>query len=200
MEKKIAWESWNAKEHEFIESDNDIPELEEMPEGEEISNLPILMMQPRTITTPFGVYDQSSIFKPSERWDCWICHTNFNITQEIVGIINEANGVESLVIMGRYTFCIGIAKLFESADVKAEIEEKLKRDSIDKSFIEDEKEITDKINNIQENPYWSILIKDTGEIDYAVSQEDNEDYRNEIKKLEILKEKNGGQIFYSEIK
>lgn len=199
MEKKIAWESWNAKEQDMLDlDDQEGPELEEI--SEDISNMPILMMHPRTIVTPFGVYDHSSIFKPSERWDCWICHTNFNITQEIVEIINEANGVESLVVMGRYTFCIGIARLFDSSDVKGEIEYKLKEDITKIISDSEEQDIFNKLTVIQNNPYWSILIKESGEIDYAISEEDNEDYRNEIKKLEILKEKNGGEIFYSESK
>lgn len=131
---KMAWESWNAKEEEMIESkdlqhknllteltQNDITyeeDAEMSPAGDMIE---VTLPQ---ISTPFGSFSTNSIFKPSDRWECWIGHTNFVIGPKCFKILNESiPGIEALSIMGSYTFCIGVAKLFDAADVKRQIEQ-----------------------------------------------------------------------------
>lgn len=59
-------------------------------------------------------------------YDCWIGHTNFDITGIIKNIINKTQGVEVLKIMSRYRFFVGVGKMFEFSDVRKEIEEKIK--------------------------------------------------------------------------
>lgn len=202
MKKKMAWESWNAKEHELIEnSETQTADLEI--DEDDMDNIqgmmPIMISSDRSISTPFGKYDPSSPFTPSERWDCWICHTNFNITQDISDLINEAFGVEALVIMGRYTFCIGVAKMFEANDVKSNIESILiyNNKSNTLAATKEMTDITNKINEIKKSPHWAILVKNDGKIKFVASEEHNEEYIKKINNLEKLKEKNGGEIFYS---
>jgi len=58
-------------------------------------------------------------------FDCWIGHTNFDITINTKNTLDKTNGVEVLKILSRYRFFIGIGKLFDFKEVRQEIEENL---------------------------------------------------------------------------
>jgi hypothetical protein len=128
MKKLIAWENWNVKEKELADF-QDVDIIEETDaDPEEIMQMdnflsPILgEMKPQVIQTPFGVVSFDSALKPSDRWDCWLGYTNFDITNKISDRIKIINGVEALRIMSRYTFCVGVGKMFQFSDVRKEIE------------------------------------------------------------------------------
>ena len=55
-------------------------------------------------------------------FDCWIGHTNFDITPSIKETLNEINGVEILKICSRYRFFIGVGRMFDFKNVREEIE------------------------------------------------------------------------------
>ena len=55
-------------------------------------------------------------------FDCWIGHTNFDITPSVKQILNEISGVEILKICSRYRFFIGIGRMFDFTNVREEIE------------------------------------------------------------------------------
>lgn len=129
--KKIMWESWNEKEIELLESQPiDFMMDEESEDNEQLlSNMgitnslgPLLDMGSPLIHTPFGTVPSESALKPSDRWYCWLGYTNFDITYKISDKIKIINGVEALKIMSRYTFCIGVGKMFNFTNVKKEIE------------------------------------------------------------------------------
>ena len=54
-------------------------------------------------------------------FDCWIGHTNFDITQETKRILDSIEGVEVLRILSRYRFFIGVGKMFKFSDVRNSI-------------------------------------------------------------------------------
>jgi len=58
-------------------------------------------------------------------FDCWIGHTNFDVTPTIKNILNKVPGVEVLKICSRYRFFIGIGKMFDFKDVRQYIEDSL---------------------------------------------------------------------------
>lgn len=58
-------------------------------------------------------------------FDCWVAHTNFNITEEIKNKVNKIDGVEILKIHSRYRFFIGIGKMFDFSNVRQDIEKAL---------------------------------------------------------------------------
>jgi len=58
-------------------------------------------------------------------FDCWIGHTNFDVTPTIKNILNKIPGVEVLKICSRYRFFIGIGKMFDFKDVRQYIEDSL---------------------------------------------------------------------------
>ncbi len=58
-------------------------------------------------------------------FECWIGHTDFDITKQIKGILNKTEGVELLKICSRYRFFIGIGKMFDFKEVRKNIEKSL---------------------------------------------------------------------------
>ena len=58
-------------------------------------------------------------------FDCWVGHTNFNITNSIKKELEESEGVEILKLTSRYRFFIGVGRMFDFTDVRRDIEEKL---------------------------------------------------------------------------
>jgi hypothetical protein len=59
-------------------------------------------------------------------FDCWIGHTNFDITPSVRKILDKINGVEVLKICSRYRFFIGVGKMFEFKSVRENIERTIK--------------------------------------------------------------------------
>ena len=55
-------------------------------------------------------------------FDCWIGHTNFDITKEIKSMLNKTEGVELLKVLSRYRFFVGIGKMFDFKEVRKNIE------------------------------------------------------------------------------
>ena len=130
MKKLIAWENWNEIERELSE---DITLEDIMNEEEDDENqtalptdflVPAMLsdMKPQIIQTPFGNVSVDSRLKPSDRWDCWMGYTNFGITEDIQSKMQKVDGVDALKVMSRYSFCIGVGKLFQFSQVRKEIE------------------------------------------------------------------------------
>ena len=128
--KKIMWESWSQKEKDLTEIES-LDNLTSVMEDEEIEQMmqienslsPIIAdFRSNLIQTPFGAVQFESVLKPSDRWDGWIGYTNFNLNNKISDTIKIINGVESLKVMSRYTFCIGVGKMFNFSNVRREIE------------------------------------------------------------------------------
>lgn len=58
-------------------------------------------------------------------YDCWIGHTNFDITEDIKNTLDTVDGIEILKICSRYRFFIGIGKMFNFKQVRINIEKEL---------------------------------------------------------------------------
>lgn len=58
-------------------------------------------------------------------FDCWIGHTNFNLTNAIKDKLNKVDGVELLKIYSRYRFLIGVGHMFNFKEVRKNIEKTL---------------------------------------------------------------------------
>jgi len=69
-----------------------------------------------------GLIGEASL---ASSFDCWIGHTNFNITEEVKNKVNKIDGVEILKIHSRYRFFIGIGKMFDFKSVRQDIEKAL---------------------------------------------------------------------------
>ena len=55
-------------------------------------------------------------------FDCWVGHTNFDITPTVKKTISEIKGVEVLKVTSRYRFFIGVGKMFKFTNVRSDIE------------------------------------------------------------------------------
>jgi len=200
--KKILWESWNAKivateeqpEPQTEESSYELPDLEISPDF-------FIPVQSRLIYTPMGAYPEESLLKPSDRWDCWIAHTNFSITGSIATILNtDIDGIEVLKIMGKYSFFIGVAQLFDIRDVRKQINEKICSYSENEIFSDDEvQETVDLLKDqLKDNKYWSILVYPEGRVEYVVANEINAEYLDALSSLKDKKNNFGGIILRSD--
>jgi hypothetical protein len=58
-------------------------------------------------------------------FDCWIGHTNFDITPKIKDKLDKIPGVELLKICSRYRFFIGVGQMFDFKEVRNTIEEQI---------------------------------------------------------------------------
>ena len=58
-------------------------------------------------------------------FDCWMGHTNFDITNETKSILNSIEGIEVMRVCSRYRFFVGIGKMFDFKNVRHEIEKTL---------------------------------------------------------------------------
>ena len=205
--KKIAWQSWNAITEEFYENDSGLSTLEDIllatSNPEDLGDSPIKFFDPgpTVIYTPYGPFSSDSCLKPSNRWDCWFGYTNFDITFSVLDEIENADGVESVKIMGRYTFFIGIGKLFGSTEVKLNIENILtdtKHINNIESVTPDLKEAIDSVKlQVDNKQFWSIFVSSMGEIDYIMADSLTDSYLSDLNKFEDLRQKIGGIIIRS---
>lgn len=69
--------------------------------------------------------DLSNEIQLTTNFDCWMAHTNFNVTNTVMDKLNKVNGVEVLKICSRYRFFIGVGRMFDFSDVRKEIEDTL---------------------------------------------------------------------------
>jgi hypothetical protein len=199
--RKIAWESWNAKVEEFFTEEQEelISEEDEESDFHNLYDLvpsDIFVAQNRLIHTPIGAYPEDSLLRPSRRWDCWIAHTNFEITSSILAKIEDIEGIEALKIMGRYSFFVCVARLFDIKDVRKKIETDIC--NYTEQEILSDKDIKKTVNlvkkQLQSSDYWSILVSPDGEVEYISSNEMNKTYLDGLNKLIVLKNNIGGII------
>ena len=200
--KKICWKSWNAVVEEFIMREQEAAEqLQEELEASinpEMQILPIgaFDAMPKILHTPLGIYPLDSAFKPSDRWDCWTGTTNFSITHGIKDSLGTIEGIEALRIIGRYTFFIGVASLFDFKDVRLDIEKKL-CGYTEKELLSNE-DTKATVNLVKEqllsSKYWSILVASTGKVDYIVSDNLDKEYLDGLNELLEIKQVLGGII------
>ena len=201
--KKIAWESWNAKVD--VVSLNQPIEIEEqdyqdMDQMSQFGMESFIVEQQRILYTPIGPYPQESMLKPSDRWDCWIGYTNFPVTNKVSSTLNkDIEGVEALKILGKYSFFIGVAKLFDITNIRKEIEEKLCVYTESEVLSDDDiQETVDLVKSqLKHNKFWSILVSPEGKVDYIVSDFMDEIYLDGLNRLLELKKHAGGIILRS---
>jgi len=100
-------------------TDEELEMMQEMMDAEEPSN-------PQTAIP----IDQKTLdnISMASNFDCWMGHTNFNITQDTLDNLNNMEGVEVLKICSRYRFFIGIGRMFDFKEVRQSIEDSLTKE------------------------------------------------------------------------
>jgi hypothetical protein len=77
------------------------------------------------IVTDFGVLPLRPYNNIVNFFNLWTGETNFNLSEKIGKILNEAEGVEALDIFSRYRFRVAIGNAFSFQDVRQNIEKSL---------------------------------------------------------------------------
>ena len=202
--KQIAWESWNAKieeitmSQEILPPEMDIDELtySEMEIPPELMPQEIFIQPQRILYTPLGAYPEESQLKPSDRWDCWLAYTNFDITNDIAEIIEDIHGVEALRVLGRYSFFVGVGKLFDIKDVRIRMEKELCAYSEQEILSDENTQATVDLvkEQLMTKKYWSMLVSPAGDVEYIVSDKMDRIYLEDLNKLLERKQNVGGII------
>ena len=202
--KQIAWESWNARVEDIMSpKDITLPEIDASEANYSEIEIPVdffppemFLQQQRVLYTPLGIYPEESSLKPSDRWDCWRGYSNFDITNDIADKIEMIEGVEALRVMGRYSFFIGIGKLFDIKEVRTDIEKELCVYTEQEIFSNENTQAT--VNLVKEQlktkKYWSMLVSPEGEVEYIVSDKMDKGYLDGLSGLLELKQTRGGII------
>ena len=58
-------------------------------------------------------------------YDCWVGHTNFDITETIKSKLSQIEGIEALKIVSRYRFFVGVGRMFNFSDVRKSLENEI---------------------------------------------------------------------------
>lgn len=103
---------WDSYSEDFDEEDND----------EEPKNTLLFHPSTKAMITPMGMIPLHEKTACTKIFKFWIGHTNFNITQNIAGIIEKVDGVEILDVFTRYRFRIAIGKAFKDRNVMQNIQ------------------------------------------------------------------------------
>jgi|TARA_R110000744_G_scaffold190_6_gene716 hypothetical protein len=187
MKNKIAWEKWE---------DIDLPQMELPEETEEpfspesemeedlMSQLNFGPMMPvPRIRTPLGVFSIDDPLRPSKMFDCWIGHTNFDITSEIALQLEEIPGIEAFKVLSRYRFFIGVAQLFDFRDVRETVQDIIGGESSSISTGMEDVEVIEVLKTqLMEFKRWAVFCSRDGFIDYiATNEEDDQEFELKLK-------------------
>jgi len=97
-----------------------LPEINEQESYEDMDNVQVQ----ETLSIPVDESFMESIALTAN-FDCWMAHTNFNLTPTIRDILNKVDGIEILKICSRYRFFVGVGQMFDFKDVRRQIEDEL---------------------------------------------------------------------------
>lgn len=124
---QIIWEKWidpfgdDIEETRWNNYDEDEEDMDSMSTQEELfknKSKPV-----RVISSPMGLIPYNEYTSSSKIFNFWVGHTNFNLSKEIVQIIEVCDGVEILDIFTRYRFRLGVGKCFNDSDVMQKIQD-----------------------------------------------------------------------------
>ena len=208
--KTIAWEKWeDVTEPETIDASSFFsnPNNENFDESEggdfDIGLSNLFEKLPKLVNTPMGVYQVDDNMSPFKHFDCWIGHTNFDITPSIKNNIELTPGVEALIILTRYRFFIGIGKLFSFRDVRVKIEQSICRGDIDEEISGVPLQIASEIEAAKESlshyTHWAIFVFPNGQMNHVgTNDKDDTEYKKALLLYKSAKLLSGGILLQSD--
>ena len=111
----VTWEKWEN----YIEPKENKEEEDEDTHYEGGSLEQGLILS-RDSDQPIMITPMGSIPIPEYRPDnfnLWLGHSNFDITDDIVDLVENSEGIETLEVFTRYRMRVGIGKVFNAGDV-----------------------------------------------------------------------------------
>jgi hypothetical protein len=129
----IVWQKWIDPFGEDIEDirwtdyDNEIPTINPSSKTEDQEDLPVKQTSKsiKVIASPMGLIPYSEHTASGKIFNFWTGHTNFNLYKNIIDILEQIDGVETLDVFTRYRFRIGIGKCFDDSLVMDDINKTL---------------------------------------------------------------------------
>lgn len=117
IEKQLSSPMLTTIMKQFAEQNSNIEDLEDIDEDEDEeyivgNSMPIMPISQQLI-------EELAVLSS---FDCWMAHTNFDITPKIKEQLNKVAGVEVLKVCSRYRFFVGIGNMFNFSDVRKDIE------------------------------------------------------------------------------
>ena len=134
MSKKIGWQKYEEMIKSQMSSPfasllltNNLNMIDFSEDQEDLDEIDLEMLQDSeqdllVVPVPENFSEQLSLLT---NYECWVGHTNFDITESVKDQINDTFGVEILKVYSRYRFFIGIGRMFDFKDVRKIIEETL---------------------------------------------------------------------------
>ena len=217
MQRKIAWEKWhhaltedshNAYEDEYY-NEEDSYEDNENPSPEELLSNSIGIGPylsgfgfPQYVSTPIGPFLEDDPLNPSNMFDCWVCYTNFKLTEaDIDTLVNKIDGIECFEQMTPYRFFIGIGKMFNFVTVRHDIQKSLCGNLETPEVISSDpsdvlsvamKKISEAFMSIGDEKNWTIFIGHDGNVEIVSPKQFGtyEEYYQAAARLKMLKNGN----------
>jgi hypothetical protein len=132
-----------------------------------------------------GIYEVPREAYLDSRFNFWVMHLAFKLTEEYVEIINHAHGIETLCIQTPYRCRIAIAKIFEEDDVKKSLEDKLvtafrknQEKIVKKNFNKKLTVAQEALNKISK--CWAVLENEKGGPNHVVTGNSQEGLEKSI--------------------
>lgn len=195
MRKIIAWEH---KQFPFEKLDEDLNvvknDVKLMIQDEEDEEVEI----PTLMNTPWGLVAIDDTMNPYKHYEIRMGDTNFDLTPSICETITKEPGVEVFNKLGRYKFVIAIGRLFNFADIRRSLEQKI-CDVTDTqyklSLINDDAVINNVVKLIQSlsSKKHMIYVFPNGNIEY--SDETDKEFLLKLANLQLCEQLSGGIVF-----
>jgi len=116
IEPLIVWEKWVDP----LGGEEDISSINRSYSDEE--DQAIIKTKPiRMLMTPMGMIPYNENTASSSIFNFWVGHANFDISENICSLIEEADGVETLDIFTRYRFRVAFGKVFDDGEAMRNI-------------------------------------------------------------------------------
>lgn len=152
-QKKIGWQKYediieDQVTNPFIEhiiskmanpAQPDPNDMQDFPEGFE--ELLETMSKDGTMEMGMGVPVSQALIEDLSlaiNYDCWVGHTNFDITETIKSKLSQIEGIEALKIVSRYRFFVGVGRMFNFSDVRKSVETEIEEKTNESRFTEHE--------------------------------------------------------------
>ncbi len=205
MKKKFVWEKWkdpllsNYDECEW--PGYDLDEYGEKIPYHTVERQPVMH-------TPFGMISVVNDSMAVNQFDFWMLHTNFDLNEGIVQLIEQVVGVETLEVYTRYRIRIGFPRsgLFKPREVMHNIQQAVYTldqviqnqllVGLDVNVIEKVIDAREKVDKKFE--HWAIWVVPNGNMEVAGSDTLDDKYQQRIILLKHAQATVGGRLLTSE--
>lgn len=130
-EHKIIWQKWVdpfGRDEDSSDFDPYVGDYESDEEPNDLNEELKFQHQSKAIkaiATPMGIIPFNDNTASGKIFNFWMGHTNFDISKNIVNIIEKIDGVETLDVFTRYRFRIAVGKAFDDSQIMRNINKKI---------------------------------------------------------------------------